>query len=248
MPHKTSDPANRLLASLPDKDYQRFISGCEEVNLEFGKILSEAKDCIHYVYFPIKSYISQTTAIDEHDSLGVGMIGDEGMLGISLILGINHSPLRALVQGPGTALRMSAERFRHELEQSSVLKHDLDRYLYAVMGQLEQTAACIRFHVVEARLARWLLMTLDRAHSNEFHITHELLASMLGVRRVGITKAASDLQHRKLISYKRGAITVLDHLGLEAASCGCYEADKSIYQKMMTTSDDTLQSFPETQS
>jgi len=146
---------------------------------------------------------------------------------------VNDSPLRALVQGPGTALRMSTARFREELAQSPILQHGLDRYLCVVMGQLEQTAACIRFHVVEARLARWLLMTQDRAHSNEFHITHEFLASMLGVRRVGITKAACELQNRKLISYKRGAITVLDRIGLEAASCKCYEADKLIYEKMM---------------
>lgn len=233
MPHAKSDPANRLLQSLPDRDYQRFMSGCEQVNLEFGEVLSKSEQSFRYVYFPTKSYISQTTAIDGHDSLGVGLIGDEGMLGIPLILGVNDSPLRALVQGPGSALRMSTERFRDELKQSSVLQHGLDRYLCVVMGQLEQTAACIRFHVVEARLARWLLMTQDRAHSNNFFITHEFLASMLGVRRVGITKAACDLQNRRLISYKRGAITVLDRSGLEAASCKCYEADNTIYEKMM---------------
>jgi len=237
MPHAKPDPANRLLATLPAKDYQRFMSGCEEVNLEFGEVLSEPEENIRYVYFPTKSYISQTTAIDGHGSLGVGMVGDEGMLGISLILGVDDSPLRALVQGPGTALRMSNERFCCELEQSSVLQHGLDRYLCAVMGQLEQTAACIRFHVVEARLARWLLMTQDRAHSNQFYITHEFLASMLGVRRVGVTKAANELQNRKLISYRRGAVTVLDRIGLEAASCGCYEADNNIYEKMMACFD-----------
>lgn len=237
MSHAKSDPANRLLTALPAEEYRRFLSGCEKVNLEFGEVLSEPEENIHHVYFPMKSYISQTTSIDEHDSLGVGMIGDEGMLGIPLILGVDHAPLRALVQGPGTALCMSAERFCRELEQSEVLQYALDRYLCAVIGQLEQTVACIRFHVVEARLARWLLMTQDRAHSNEFHITHEFLASMLGVRRVGITKAANDLQNRKLISYKRGAITVLDRSGLEAASCGCYEADKVIYQKMMAHDD-----------
>lgn len=239
MPYTKSDPANRLLTTLPVEEYRRFLSGCEEVNLEFGEVLSEPEESIHHVYFPTKSYISQTTAIDEHGSLGVGMVGDEGMLGIPLILGVDHAPLRALVQGAGTALRMSSERFCRELERSSALQHALDHYLCAVIGQLEQTVACIRFHVVEARLARWLLMTQDRAHSNEFHITHEFLASMLGVRRVGITKAANDLQNRKLISYKRGAITVLDCIGLEAASCGCYEADKMTYEKMMSCFDDT---------
>lgn len=161
------------------------------------------------------------------------MVGNEGMVGIPLILGVNVSPLYSLVQGSGPAWRMTAALFSKEFERSGALQRDLKRYLYVLMSQLAQTAACTRFHVVEARLARWLLMTRDRAHSGEFHITQQFLAYMLGVRRVGVTKAATALQKHKLISYTRGDITILDNAGLEAAACGCYQTDKETYQRIM---------------
>ena len=224
---------NHLLAALPYDDYEQLLASCEETELAFAEVVYRAGDLISYVYFPITSFISLITPIDSGHNLEVGLIGNEGMFGLPLILAVDVAPFNGLVQGAGLALRMSKSVFLHELEKRSALKWELKRYFYVVMSQIAQTAGCNRFHVVEARLARWLLMTQDRAHSDQFHVTQVFLAYVLGVRRVGITKAANSLLKKGLISYKRGDVKILDRVGLEAASCGCYRTEREIYKRIL---------------
>jgi CRP-like cAMP-binding protein len=230
-PHVLS--CNRLLAALPSRDQQRFLARCEALELKFCEVLSEPGASIRYVYFPLESFISLLASMDGHPTLEVGLIGNEGMLGASLVLGVDTSPLHALVLGQGAVLRITAKAFCEELQESKALQYILQRYLFVIIRQLAQTSACARFHVIEARLARWLLMTQDRAHADTFHITQKFLAYMLGVRRVGITTAATALQNHKLIRYSRGDITILDRKGLESAACPCYEANKACYSSIM---------------
>ena len=225
--------ANRLIEALPSHDRRRLIARCDVVEVVFEDVLNEADAPIRHVYFPLTSLISVIMPIDESASLEVGLIGDEGMFGIPLALDVGVSPMRAVVQGTGTALRMDAAGFRRELERRKALRRDIDRYVFVHLSQVARTAGCTRFHVVEARLARWLLMTQDRAHADSFRITQEFLAAMLGVRRVGVTRAAGSLQKRGLIRYSRGNITVLDRRGLKGASCGCYKADREAYARIL---------------
>ena len=228
-----STMVNRLIESLPGSDRRRMLGSCETVELAFADVLSTPGASLQHVFFPIGGFISLIMPVDDSAALEVGMVGNEGMFGTPLALGVAISPVRAVVQGAGTALRMDAAAFRRELARSAALRQRVDRYIFVQLSQLAQTAACTRFHVVEARLARWLLMTQDRAQANAFHITQEFLAFMLGVRRVGVTKAARSLQERELIQYSRGNITVLDRRGLKAASCGCYKADLESYDRML---------------
>jgi len=222
---------NSLLASLPRKDYRRLLTGFEPVTLTFGEIIYEPGKPIRHVYFPNDSLVSLLTLADGHLALEVGMVGHEGMVGTPVPLGVNVSAVRALVQGSGTAMRMTSVRFRKEFQNCPPLQRALYRYIHVLMAQVTQTAACNRFHVVEARLARWLLMTRDRVRANQFRLTQEFLAHMLGVRRVGVTKAASALQQRKLIRYSRGEIHILDDKGLEAAACRCYQVVKDVHDR-----------------
>jgi len=220
---------NSLLAALPRRSYVRLLPGLSPVDLVFGDVLYEPGQPIRDVYFPTQSLVSLLTLVEGHLALEVGLVGREGMVGIPLALGVEVSPVRALVQGAGPALKMNAARFRTELRRSPPLQRELDCYIHALMAQISQTAACNRFHVVEARLARWLLMTRDRVRSAEFRMTHEFLSHMLGVRRVGVTEAASALQRQKLIEYSHGNIRILDNRGLEAVCCSCYEIVKDMH-------------------
>jgi CRP-like cAMP-binding protein len=222
---------NRVLAGISSKDYGG-LDQLEPVQLRFGQILYEAGGRIGHVYFPIDSLISLLTAVDKRRTLEVGMVGNEGMTGMPFILGMGVSGVRALVQGAGRALRMPAAPFRIEFDRNQPLRQALFRYTYALMAQISQTAACNRFHEAEARLARWLLMTRERVGSDEFPLTHEFLAHMLGLRREGVTEAASALKRRGLIDYRRGKIQILDAKGLKASSCSCYQTIKAVYERI----------------
>lgn len=224
---------NRLLAILPSDDRRWILENCESVELHLAEVLSEPGERIRHVYFPTDSFVSMLTSPDDHAGLEVRLVGHEGMIGTPLILGVEVTLLRTFVQGAGPAWRMTPERFADALRKSSALRTTLNRYLFVLTSEVEQMVACTRFHVLEARLARWLLMTQDRAHADHFHITHEFLASILGVRRVGVTKAASALQQRRLIQYRRGNIAILDRAGLIDAACGCYGASEAMYDRMM---------------
>ncbi|MCY1279391.1 Crp-like helix-turn-helix domain protein [compost metagenome] len=215
---------NLLLDGLPRHERQRILHHCEPVELVFGRILCEPDRPFRHLYFPLTGFISLVATLSGHRPLELGLIGNEGMLGATLALGVALAPTRAVVQGTGSALRIGVVQLRQELRDSPRLLRALQRYLYVLMVQLSQNAACGHFHEVEPRLARWLLMTHDRAHADHFHLTHEFLADMLGVRRSGVTIAAGALQQRRLIHYSRGEITILDRRGLEAAACECYDA------------------------
>jgi CRP-like cAMP-binding protein len=222
---------NRVLASIPIKESVRLRSQLELVRLDFGQVLYEPGGTIKHVYFPLDCLISLLTAVDKRRTLEVGMVGNEGMAGMPFILGMGVSGVRALVQGGGSALRIASVPFRLEFSRNLALQQALYRYTYALMAQISQTAACNRFHSAEARLARWLLMTRDRVESDEFPLTHEFLAHMLGVRREGVTEAASALKRRKLIGYRRGQIQILDVARLKTRSCMCYSIVKAVFER-----------------
>jgi CRP-like cAMP-binding protein len=222
---------NYLLAALPRKDYRKLLSLLEPVKLAFGETLFESHSQIRQVYFPNDCFVSMLTTVGADRAAEVGLIGFEGMIGVPMALGVAVSPFRAVVQGEGTAMRMTTMDFRRIFKTSTALQREVFLFTHLLMIQIAQTAACNRFHVTTQRMARWMLMTRDRVNSNEFRITQEFLALMLGVRRVGVTLAMCALRERKVIDYRRGTIKILDQGGLVAAACGCYKTVKDAYSR-----------------
>ena len=226
-------PTNRLLAALPKDEYQRLLLKLEPFTLVFGEVIYESGDLIRNVYFPTGGIISLLAAVEERATLEVGIVGREGMVGLPVFMGVKTSANRAVVQGAGAAMRMKASAFRNECENGGSLSRLLRRYSHSRLTQIAQGSACNRFHPINARLARWLLMTRDRMGTDEFRLTQEFLSNMLGVRREGVTKAAGALQAENLISYSRGNLLILDRAGLKAVACHCYKIIKAEYDRFL---------------
>ncbi len=224
---------NHLIDSLPRKDRTRLLAICEPVQLVLGEIVCQPGKPTRHVYFPTHGFISLLASIDDTPGVEVGLAGREGMVGAQLALGVTKVPLHGLVQGPGAAWRVATSAFRHELAISPALLQVLHRYIYVLMAQLASSATCLRFHQIGPRLARWLLMSHDRAQADSFHMTQEFLAYMLGVRRVGVTQAASALQRSGYIEYHHGRMTIIDRAGLQASACSCYAADCHNYRTIL---------------
>ena len=227
--------SNQLLAALPPADLARLLPMLEPVKVEVGDVLFEPREAVRAIYFPHDSLISLLGVAEGRMTLEVGLVGREGMLGATVALGHDLAQVRAVVQRAGSASRMDSARFRAEFASNPALQRVLYRYTDTLLAQAVQIAVCSRFHVLEARLARSLLVTRDRLQSDKFHLTHEFLAHALGVRRVGVTKAASALQQQGLIIYSRGNIEIVDVDGLVAASCKCYEIVKEAGEAALST-------------
>jgi CRP-like cAMP-binding protein len=225
--------ANALIGRLPTRERDSLIGVCSRVDLELSSILCETDERFTHAYFPLTGFISLVTTLGQRPPLEMGLIGNEGMLGATLSLDVRLAPVRGVVQGEGQALRVPVPALLRELRTSPVLLQTLHRYQYVLRAQLLQNAACTHFHEIEPRLARWLLMTHDRADGDQFHLTHSFLADMLGVRRSGVSVAAGTLQAGKLIRYSRGNISILDRYGLEAAACECYEAMRNAHVNVL---------------
>ena len=224
---------NHLLELLPAQERLAVLHHCEAVELEFGVVLCEHRQEYRYLYFPMSGFISLVTKLSYHKPLEMGVIGNEGMLGVTMVLGVPNVPMQAVVQGKGTAWRIDIVALNQLLPKCPQLRKVLQQYLYILMAQLSQSAACAHFHELEQRLARWLLMSQDRAHSNEFYLTHQFLADMLGVRRSGVTVAAGLMQQNNLIQYSRGKISIINRSLLEKASCECYRSGIHEYQQLL---------------
>lgn len=225
---------NHLLQLLPRMDRAQLLSECQSVELQFAEVLFESGEPMRYAYFPVDGFVSFVALNEGKPSLEVGLVGSEGMVGEQLLSGVLPAPFHAVVQGPGRAWRIRTSHFLRQLRESVALQRVLQRYLHVRFVQLGNQTVCVHFHQINRRLARWLLMSHDRSHADSFHMTHEFMAYLLGVRRVGITKAAGNLQRDGLIEYHHGFLSVLDRRGLEAAACCCYGQDAAVYDRLLS--------------
>ena len=231
-PHR-SPHQNHLLDALPATDYARLAPRLEVIPMELGEVLYEPGVRLRHVYFPTTSIVSLLYVMEDGASAEIAVVGNEGMLGISLFMGGETTPSHAVVQSAGYGVRLKAQLLKDEFARFGPMMHLLLRYTQALITQMAQTAVCNRHHSVDQQLCRWLLLSLDRLSSNELSMTQELIANMLGVRREGVTEAAGKLQDAGLIRYQRGRITVLDRPGLEARACECYQVVKAEFDRLL---------------
>ena len=229
----TNPLANHLLAALPPTDWLRWLPQLEAVDLPLGKVLHESGVTLSHVYFPITAIVSLLYVLEDGASAEIAVVGKEGVVGVSLFMGGESTPSRAVVQSAGKGFRLRATLLKHEFNTSGPVMHLLLRYTQALITQMAQTAVCNRHHSLDQQLCRWLLLSLDRLTGSELVMTQELIANMLGVRREGVTEAALKLQKNGLIRYARGHITVLDRPGLEQRSCECYAVVKKEYDRLL---------------
>jgi CRP-like cAMP-binding protein len=230
----SSDPRkNQLLAALPADEWARWLPALEPVDLALGHVLYESGVAMTHVYFPTTSIVSLLYVMEDGASAEIAVVGNEGIVGISLFMGGETTPSRAVVQSAGQGYRMRGQFMKDEFSRSSPVLHLLLRYTQALITQMAQTAVCNRHHSLDEQLCRWLLLSLDRLDRPELAMTQELIANMLGVRREGVTEAASDLQKAGLIQYRRGHISVLDRAGLERRTCECYAVVKKEYDRLL---------------
>lgn len=235
-----SPNANRILSQLPPEEYERLLPYLEPVTLSRGDVLHYPQEPVSHVYFPNSGTVSVVATFADGGDIEVGLVGNEGVFGINVVLGSVTTPHEAVVQLPGDGVRASSDVLRREFKRGGQLQDLLLRYTQAFIVQIAQTAACNKVHPLDGRLARWLLMTCDRATSGELELTHEFIAVMLGTRRPGVTEAAGKLQDAGLIRYRRGRVTVLDRRGLEATSCECYPVVKREFDRLLGGNGQTL--------
>ncbi|VAY89715.1 Crp/Fnr family transcriptional regulator [mine drainage metagenome] len=229
-----SDPRqNHLLAALPEEDYAYFSPFLEGVQMPLGEVLYESRMQMRHVYFPVDSIVSLLYVMEDGSSAEIAVVGNEGIVGVSLFMGGETTPSRAVVQSAGNAYRLKGQFLKNEFFRAGPMQHLLLRYTQALLTQMAQTAVCNRHHTLDQQFCRWLLLSLDRLPSNELIMTQELIAAMLGVRREGVTEAAGNVQKAGLIKYSRGHITILDRVGLEKRVCECYAVVKKEFDRLL---------------